>query len=118
MKLMTKAIEKSLPPLYSQESNPDPQVVLHFFNPMGAGDWFITEGQLEVFDKEEGDDEPIVVESWLFFGLCDLGFGYPELGYVSLVELESVKGPFGLGIERDMYWQPKALSEVRAKANA
>ena len=107
MKLMTKAIEKSLPPLYSQEKNPDPKVVLHFFNPMGAGDWFITEGQPEVFDMEEGD-----VESWLFFGLCDLGMGYPELGYVSLVELESVKLPFGMGIERDLHWTKKPLSEV------
>jgi len=40
------------------------------------------------------------------FGLCDLGF--PELGYVSLDELESV----GV-VERDLYWEPKSLCEVR-----
>ena len=114
MKLITKAIEKALPPLYSQEKNPDPQVVLHYFNPMGAGDWHITEGQVEVFDM--GDDGD--VQSWLFFGLCDLGMGYPELGYVTLMELEAVKLPFGLGIERDLNWVPRPLSEVMAKANA
>ena len=31
------------------------------------------------------------------FGLCDLGF--PELGYVSLSEMQGVRGPFGLGVE-------------------
>jgi len=44
--------------------------------------------------------------------LCDLGMGFPELGYVSLQELESVTLPFGLKIERDMYFTPdKTLSE-------
>ena len=39
------------------------------------------------------------------FGLCDLG--HPELGSVSISELESVRGPFGLGIERDRHWTAK-----------
>ena len=111
MKLLTKAIEKSLPALYSQEDNPDPQVVLHYFVPWGAGDWFITEGQPEVFDI---DGE--AVESWLFYGFG--GLPEPELGNVALCELESVKGPFGLKIERDLHWTPKPLSEVMAKARA
>lgn len=39
------------------------------------------------------------------FGLCDLGQGSPELGYVSLSELQELKfKPFGLGVERDRYW--------------
>ncbi len=46
------------------------------------------------------------------FGLCDLGC--PELGYVSLNEMEAVKGPLGLGIERDLHWKAKKLREVRA----
>jgi hypothetical protein len=40
-----------------------------------------------------------------------------ELGYFSLDELESVRGPFGLKIERDLYWKPKTLREVMAKEN-
>jgi Protein of unknown function (DUF2958) len=39
----------------------------------------------------------------LAFGLCDLGMGETELGYVSLVELQSVRGKLGLPIERDAY---------------
>ena len=39
------------------------------------------------------------------FGLCDPGL--PELGYVGLNELQAVRGPWGLGIERDLYWTPK-----------
>jgi hypothetical protein len=97
MKLVTKAIERSIPKLYSQEDVEDPIVRLHLFNPCGVGDWWITEGQ------HEGGD-------YLMFGLCDLGF--PELGYVSLNELKSVKGPLGIGIERDVYWTAKPLSEV------
>ena len=42
------------------------------------------------------------------FGLCDLGMGLPELGYVSMDELMSIRfPPFGLPIERDMHFTPK-----------
>ena len=27
-------------------------------------------------------------------------------------ELEEVRGPMGLPIERDLYWQPKTLEEI------
>jgi hypothetical protein len=37
----------------------------------------------------------------LAFGLCDLGLGTPELGYVSLGDLETIRGRLGLPIERD-----------------
>ena len=40
----------------------------------------------------------------LAFGLCDLGLGCPELGYVSLTELRSVRGKLGLPIERDLHF--------------
>ena len=35
-----------------------------------------------------------------------------EWGYFSLAELESVHGPFGLPIERDLHFQPAPISEV------
>ena len=92
-------LEAPLPPLYSQEAlGEDAVVLVHFFNPCGTGDWWITEG------SPEGDD-------FIMFGLCDLGF--PELGYVSLDELQAVRGPLGLGIERDLHWTAKTLREVR-----
>ena len=40
----------------------------------------------------------------LAFGLCDLGLGCPELGYVSLTELHSVRGKLGLPIERGLHF--------------
>ena len=42
----------------------------------------------------------------LAFGLCDLGLGEPELGYVSLSELAAVRGPLGLPLERDLHFVP------------
>lgn len=92
MKLITKEIEKALlsHPLYSQEGNDNPQVVVKFFNPCGAGSWYITEGE-----KQDNGD-------WLLFGLCYIQEA--ELGYVMLSDLESIRLPFGLTIERDMYW--------------
>ncbi|KTE04325.1 hypothetical protein ATE68_01355 [Sphingopyxis sp. H038] len=68
---------------------PDFVPVVKFFNPVGAATWLATEL------AEDGDT---------LFGLADLGFGCPELGSFSLSELASVRLPFGLGIERDLYF--------------
>src|SRR3546814_11388708 len=56
-------------------------------------------------------DEPDIL-----FGLCDLGLGFPELGSVRLSELESVEGPLGLGIERDLYFEARYPLSVSAEA--
>ena len=60
---------------------------VRFFNPVGAGIW------LAIELDEDGDT---------LFGLADLGFGCPELGSFSLLELQSVRLAFGLEIERDL----------------
>lgn len=99
MKLLTAELRKKLPKLYSQENNPDPMVVCKFFDPCGSWTWYVLEGQ------QEGDD-------FRFFGLVH---GYEkELGYFSLKELESLRGPMGLGIERDLHWTPAPLSSVKS----
>ena len=36
-----------------------------------------------------------------------------ELGYFSLSELQSVRGPWGLPIERDLHFEPKTLKELQ-----
>ncbi len=47
------------------------------------------------------------------FGFVNLmGMEYAELGYVSLNELQSIKLPFGLTIERDLYY-PKRYNTSR-----
>jgi len=67
-------------------SEPDPAPVVKLFNPLGAATWLATEL------GTDGDT---------LFGLADLGFGCPELGYFSLSEIAALRLPFGLGIERD-----------------
>ena len=95
MLLLTKANRKALPALYSQENNPDPMVQVKFFTPDSNWTWYATE-----FDGEDR-----------FFGLVD-GFDV-ELGHFSLSELKSARGPLGLPIERDRYFEPQPLSQVR-----
>jgi hypothetical protein len=70
-----------------RKAEPDPVPVVKFFNPCGSATWLATELD------EDGDT---------LFGLADLGFGCPELGSFSLREIESVRLPFGLTIERDI----------------
>ena len=99
MKLITKAIEKKLlnTPLYSTDGNTVKDVLVKFFNPCGAGTWYVFEA------KKNGND-------WEFFGLVDLY--EKELGYFTLSELESIRLPFGLSIERDMYFSEKYNCET------
>lgn len=92
MELMTKELEKKFQnyPFGSQDAKGmDADLVVKYFHPCGAGTWLITEGE----KQEDGD--------WLLFGYCYICCW--EWGYVSLRELQSVKGIFGLGIERDLY---------------
>ena len=95
MKLMTADLRTQLPQLYSQEEVDDPKAIAKYFTPDSNWTWYATE-----FDGKD-----------TFFGLVD-GFE-KELGYFSLAELESVKGPFGLGIERDLWFEPTPLSELK-----
>ena len=94
MKLITKAIEKKLlaHPLYSTDKNNVKDVLVKFFNPCGAGTWYVFEAE------KKGDD-------WEFFGLVELF--EKELGYFTLSELESIRLPFGMSIERDLYFENK-----------
>ena len=48
------------------------------------------------------------------FGLADLG--YPELGSWSLLEMQSVRLPFGMGIERDLHFSTDLPVSVWAEA--
>jgi len=94
MKLMTQEIRKQIPALYAQENEPDPTVFVKFFTPWSNWTWYATE-----FDGED-----------IFFGYVE-GLDN-ELGYFSLSELESLRGPAGLHIERDIYFMPMLLSHI------
>lgn len=109
MKLITEELEKIFEkyPIGSQDGlGGKAKVIAKFFNPIGAGTWLITEG-----NKLENDD-------YEMFGYCNLGDDtIAELGYVYLSELQNLKLPFGLGIERDLY-MPKGMTIIDAIKNA
>lgn len=95
MKLMTKELEEEFKkyPIGSQDGlGGQAKVIVKYFNPMGAATWFITEAD----KKENGDFE--------MYGFCNLGDSdMAEFGYVMLSELQNIKLPFGMTIERDLY---------------
>ena len=114
MKLLTKTIYNRLlangqatrSRQEAGQDEPDHTPVVKLFNPCGAATWLLTE-----LDPEDPD---------IAFGLCDLGVQCPELGSVRISELESYRGQFGLGIERDRHFiADKTLSAyVREARNA
>jgi hypothetical protein len=90
-------VRNSLPKLYAQDGEDDPKVYVKFFTPWSNWTWFATEGE------QQGED-------FIFFGYV---IGHEkEWGYFSLNELSSVSGPAGLKIERDIYFEPKPVSEI------
>jgi hypothetical protein len=95
MELMTEELRAQLPPLYSQEHEPDPLMLCKFFTPDSNWTWYTCE-----FDGED-----------VFFGYV-VGFEQ-ELGYFLLSELTHARGPLGLPIERDIHFSPMRLSEVK-----
>lgn len=66
--------------------------ICKLFAPWGAGTWLITG-----------------IEEGILHGFADLGMGCVEWGGIAtLREMESIKGPFGLTIERDLFWTARA----------
>jgi len=102
MKLLTKANEALLlkNPLYSTDGKPDAErdILVKFFTPDSSFTWYVLEA-----DKH-GDD-------WEFFGWVD-GGQFQEYGYFTLAQLQSVRGAYGLPVERDRNFSAK-LSEVK-----
>ena len=95
MKLMTEEIKKKIPAIGSQEKVENPLVQVKFFCPWSKWTWYATE-----FDPTDGT----------FFGYVE-GFEN-ELGYFTLGELEGIKGPAGLKIERDLFFEPIPLKSI------
>jgi hypothetical protein len=98
MKLFTKEVDKQLFAQYPKGSDLDNQmVVAKIFNPYGRGVWYLLNS-----DPEDPD------YIWAIVDLFE-----PDMGSVSRSELQTVKvPPFGLGLERDIYFTPKPAKEV------
>ena len=92
---MPPELKDQLPGLYeNEEYGLEAKVLVKFFTPDSNWTWYASE-----FD---GDD--------IFFGMVS-GFAV-ELGYFSLAELDAVRGPLGLPIERDIFFVPQTLKEL------
>lgn len=88
----------------AKKSSFNPRPVVKLFTPDASFTWL-----LAWVDPEQPD---------LAFGLCDLGMGCPELGYVSLREIRSIRGCLRLPVERDLWWEPqKTLTEYADDAH-
>jgi hypothetical protein len=82
---------------------PDFLPVVKLFMPQSGAAWLLTE-----IDPEDPD---------IAFGLCDLGLGYPELGYVSLSEIALASDITGLDVQRDeQFIAAKTLSAYADEA--
>ena len=100
MKLMTQVQKnKMIKNHNNQDGTKDFKAVIKLFDPTGSGTWYLSE-----LDPNTN----------IAFGLCDMG--YPELGYVSLDELSTLKVKMGLGIERDLYFTPKTFDDLQKVA--
>ena len=104
MKLLPKELREKLPALYAQDSKGGKAVVYtKYFTPSSNWTWLATEGE-PVLDESQNEVD------FRFFGLV---FGHErEFGYFLLSELEEVRGPMGLPIERDLHFKPKTLEEI------
>jgi len=95
MKLLTKELKKKIPKLYEQDGLGDDAIVYaKLFCPWNQWTWYILEydGNDTIFCYVLGD--------------------FNEFGYVSLSELQDVRGPFRLGIERDIFFQQAKLRDL------
>lgn len=98
MKLLTAALAKKLPKFYATEGIKfdDKVAVVKFFTPDSNWTWYGIE-----YSPEDRT----------FFGLVE-GFE-TEFGYFSLSELESVRGPHGMRIERDVNFCPTRMGDIK-----
>lgn len=94
--LLPDDVRAQLPQLYANEAlGMAAPAVVKFFTPDASWTWYASE-----FDGED-----------LLFGLV---IGHvAEFGYFSLSELEGVRGPLGLPVERALNYTPASLGELR-----
>ena len=99
MELIPQEIRELIPKLYETEEQNDPIVYIKLFTPDANWSWFVTE---------------LSVNMDTCFGLVISPFvENGELGYFSLNELKSIRGKLGLPIERDLWFKPTKLSDIK-----
>lgn len=101
MKLMTKEISEKAQQQYPQGSDMNQLIVAKFFDPQGSWSWYL---------MNQSPEDPDYL-----WGIVQ-GFEV-EMGSFSLSELQTFKGNFGLGIERDTGFKPIRARELWEKLN-
>ena len=87
MKMLTKELTEKL----NRAGYAGTKPICKLFTPWGRATWLIT-----------SIDQDGIVSGW-----ADLGMGCVEHGGIATIEeLEAIRGPFGMKIERDLYWTP------------
>lgn len=99
MELIPQEIKELIPKLYETEEQNDPIVYIKLFTPDANWSWFVTELSINM-DTCFG----LVISPFVENG---------ELGYFSLNELKSIRGKLGLPIERDLWFKPTKLSDIK-----
>jgi len=99
-KLIPQILLSDIPDLYETEGSLNPLCYVKLFTPDSSWSWYILE-----LSKSDTNT-------------C---YGYvqglqSELGYFTLEELESIHGPLGLAIERDMSFAPTPFSQIKKVA--
>jgi hypothetical protein len=111
MTLITKALTEQLlangraqrAAMDKGETDIDFKPLVKLFTPDAQCTWQLT---------ELGNDD-------IAFGLCDLGMGTPELGFVLMRESRELREPLGLPVERDLHFEAdKPISAYAAEARA
>lgn len=95
-KLIPKDILDNIPNLYETEDLKDPICHIKLFTPDSNFTWYIIESSI--------DDD--ICYAYV------VGFD-SELGYISLNELESIRGNLNLQVERDLSFKPTLLSKIK-----
>lgn len=90
-------VKNGLPENTDQDHSP----VVKWFTPDANATWLVS----EILDDETA------------FGLCDMGHGFPELGYISLKDITEYVSPFGNKIERDISFEGKFPMSVYQEAS-
>lgn len=94
--LISKELKVKFAKMGDQSEVSDPIVLAKFFNPCGSQTWYAIS-----YDADTN----------ICFGYVT-GMFEDEYGTFSIDELESLKLPFGLRIERDIYFIPCRISDI------
>ncbi|MFM1998099.1 MAG: hypothetical protein RL204_46 [Bacteroidota bacterium] len=89
-------VKNGLPENTDQDHAP----IVKWFTPDANTTWLVS----EIVDEETA------------FGLCDMGHGFPELGYISMPDITGYISPNGHKIERDIHFEGKFPMSVYHQA--